>query len=120
LQRRQLFVLRLNSMPTIKKYLRWAVLGLIFLLTASVNLFCVVIDNDNDGDPTTGVTIEFTAVQGKRIQVVANPVHQKSTLASKVFRSCFFYKQRTERSDDVNTNSSFSNLINVLGSPLRC
>ena len=107
-------------MHTIRKYLRWALLGLIFVLTASVNLFCVVIDNDGDGDPTTGVTIEFTAVQGKRIQVVANPVHQKSTLASKVSRSCFFYKQRTERSDDVNTNSSFSNLINVLGSPLRC
>jgi hypothetical protein len=113
-------VLRLNSMPTIKKYLRWAVLGLIFVLTASVNMFCVVIDNDGDGDPTTGLTIEFTVVPGKRIQVVANPVHQKSTLASKVFRAGFFYKQRTERSDDVSTNSSFSNLVNVLGSPLRC
>jgi hypothetical protein len=113
-------VLRLNSMPTIKKYLRWAVLGLIFVLTASVNMFCVVIDNDGDGDPTTGLTIEFTVVPGKRIQVVANPVHQKSTLASKVFRVGFFYKQRTERSDDVSTNSSFSNLVNVLGSPLRC
>jgi hypothetical protein len=107
-------------MLTIKKYFRWAVLGLIFVLTASVNLFCVVIDNDDDGDPTTGLTIEFTVVPGKRIQVVANPVHQKSTLASKVFRSGFFYKQRTERSDDVNTNSSFSNLIDVLGTPLRC
>lgn len=90
------------------------------MLTASVNLFCVVVDNDGDGDPTTGVTIEFCAVQGKRIQVVANPMHQRSTLASKVFRSGFFYKQRIERSDDVNTNSSFSNLVNPLGSPLRC
>src|SRR3954447_15216304 len=110
----------LNSMLTIKKYFRWAVLGLIFVLTASVNLFCIVIDNDDDGDPTTGLTIEFTVVPGKRIQVVANPVHQKSTLASKVFRSGFIYKQRIERSDGVNTNSSFSNLIYVLGSPLRC
>ncbi len=107
-------------MHTIKKYLRWGLLGLIFVLTASVNLFCVVVDNDGDGDPTTGVTIEFCAVQGKRIQVVANPMHQRSTLASKVFRSGFFYKQRIERSDDVNTNSSFSNLVNPLGSPLRC
>jgi hypothetical protein len=107
-------------MHTIKKYLRWAVLGLIFVLTASVNLFCVVIDNDGDGDPTTGLTIEFSAVPGKRIQVAANPMHQKSTTASKVFRAGFFYKQRTERSDDVSTNSSFSNLLNVLGSPLRC
>jgi hypothetical protein len=107
-------------MPTIKKYFRWAVLGLIFVLTASVNLFCVVVDNDGDGDPTTGLTIEFTVVPGKRIQVVANPVQQKSIVASRVFRSNFFYKQRTERSDDMNTNSSFSNLINVLGSPLRC
>ena len=107
-------------MHTIKKYLRWAVLGLIFLLTASINLFCVVVDNDGDGDPTTGVTVEFCAVQGKRIQVVVNPVHLKSTLAAKVFRAGFFYKQRTERSDDLSTNSSFSNLVNVLGSPLRC
>jgi hypothetical protein len=107
-------------MRRIKKYLRWAVLGLIFLLTASINLFCVVVDNDGDGDPTTGVTIEFCAVQGKRIQVVVNPVHLKSTLASKVFRAGFFYKQRIEHSDDANTNSSFSNLIDRLGSPLRC
>ena len=107
-------------MLTIKKYLRWTVLGVIFLLTASVNLFCVVIDNDDDGDPTTGLTIEFTVVPGKRIQVVANPVHQKSMAAPKVFRSAFFYKQHIEHSDDANTNSSFSNLIDRLGSPLRC
>ncbi len=106
-------------MSTIKRYLRWAVLGLIFVLTASVNLFCVVIDNDDDGDPTTGLTIEFTAVQGKRIQI-ASPVHLKSTLALKVFRARFFHKQRVERSNELNTNSSFSNLIDLLGPPLRC
>ena len=100
--------------------MRWAVLGLIFVLTASVNLFCVVIDNDDDGDPTTGLTIEFTAVQGKRIQVVASPVHLKATVAFKVFRARFFHKQRFERSNELNTNSSFSNLINLLGPPLRC
>lgn len=107
-------------MLTIKKYLRWAVLGLIFVLTASVNLFCVVIDNDDDGDPTTGLTIEFTAVQGKRIQVVASPVHLKSTPVSKLFRVRFFHKQRGERSNELNTNSSYSNLIDLLGPPLRC
>ena len=107
-------------MPTIKRYLRWAVLGLIFVLTASVNLFCVVIDNDGDGDPTTGVTIEFSAVQGQRIQVVSNPIHLNSTLASKVFRAGFFYRQRMERSDDLDTNSGFFNLTVLLASPLRC
>lgn len=107
-------------MRTIRRYLRWALLGLIFLLTASVNLFCVVIDNDGDGDPTTGVTIEFSAVQGQRIQVVANPIHLNSTLASKVFRAGFFYKQRMERSDDLDTNSGFFNLTVLLASPLRC
>lgn len=107
-------------MLTIKKYFRWAVLGLIFVLTASVNLFCVVIDNDDDGDPTTGLTIEFTAVQGKKIQVVASPVHLKSTPTSKVFHARFFPKQRVERSNDLNTNSSFSGLIDLLGPPLRC
>jgi hypothetical protein len=107
-------------MRTIQRYLRWALLGLIFLLTASVNLFCVVIDNDDDGDPTTGLTIEFTAVQGQRIQVVADPIHLNSTLASKVFRAGFFYRQRTERSDDLDTNSGFFNLTVLLASPLRC
>lgn len=107
-------------MRTIQRYLRWALLGLIFLLTASVNLFCVVIDNDGDGDPTTGVTIEFSAVQSQRIQVVANPIHLNSTLASKVFRAGFFYKQRIERSDDLDTNSGFFNLTVLLASPLRC
>jgi hypothetical protein len=106
-------------MLTIKRYLRWALLGLIFVLTASVNLFCIVIDNDDDGDPTTGLTIEFTVVPGKRIQV-ANLVHLKSTLASKILRARFFHKQRVERSNDLNTNSSFSNLIDLLGPPLRC
>jgi hypothetical protein len=109
-----------NSMRKIQRYLRWALLGLIFVLTASVNLFCVVIDNDGDGDPTTGVTIEFSIVQGKRIQVVTNPIHLHSTHASKVFRAGFFYKQRMERSDDLNTNSSYFNLTVLLASPLRC
>ncbi|HEY2233792.1 MAG TPA: hypothetical protein VGK01_09990 [Candidatus Angelobacter sp.] len=107
-------------MRTIQKYLRWALLGLIFVLTASVNLFCIVIDNDNDGDPTTGVTIEFTVVAGKRIQIVANPMCLKSAMVAKVFRAGFFYKQRIDHSNDVNTNSSLSDLIDRLGSPLRC
>jgi hypothetical protein len=85
-----------------------------------VNLFCVVIDNDNDGDPTTGVTIEFTVVPGKRIQIVANPMRLKSAVVAKVFRAGFSYKQRIDHSNDVNTNSSFSDLIDRLGSPLRC
>ena len=107
-------------MRTIKRYLRWALLGLIFVLTASVNLFCVVIDNDDDGDPTTGLTIEFTAVQGKRIQVVADPMHLKSTLPSKILRARFFHKQRIDRSNELDTNSNFSSLIDLLGPPLRC
>lgn len=113
-------MIKLDSMHTIRKCLRWALLGLIFLLTASVNLFCVVIDNDNDGDPTTGVTIEFTVVPGKRIQVVANPMRLKPAVAGKVFRAAFFYKQRSDHSNDVSTNSSFSDLLDRLGSPLRC
>jgi hypothetical protein len=104
----------------IKRYLRWALLGLIFVLTASVNMFCVVIDNDGDGDPTTGVTIEFSAVQGKSIQVATDPSHMCPSLASKVFRAGFFYKQRMERSDDLDTNSGFFNLTVLLASPLRC
>ncbi|HXA83830.1 MAG TPA: hypothetical protein VNZ47_02065 [Candidatus Dormibacteraeota bacterium] len=106
-------------MRNIRKYLRCALLGMLIVLTASLNLFCVFVDTD-DGDPTTGVTIEFSAVQGKRIQVVANPIHLHSTLASKVFRARFFYRQRMERSDDLDSNSGFFNLIVLLASPLRC
>jgi hypothetical protein len=107
-------------MLMIQRYLRWALLGLIFLLTASVNLFCVVIDNDGDGDPTTGVTIEFSAVQGQRIQVVMNPVRLHSTHASRVFRASLISTQRIERPDDPSTHSGFLSLTDRLASPLRC
>src|SRR5882672_6000854 len=84
------WLVRPNSMLTIQRYLRWALLGLIIVLTASINLFCIVIDNDDDGDPTTGVTIEFHVVPGKRVQVAASLVHVQSTLASNLFGSVFF------------------------------
>jgi hypothetical protein len=109
-----------NSMCTIKRYLRCALLGLIFVLTASLNLFCVVVDNDGDGDPTTGVTIEFSAVQGKRIQVASNLKHVHSPLALEVLRTGFFHKQLFKRSDSLDTTSGFFNLIDLLASPLRC
>jgi hypothetical protein len=107
-------------MIKIKKYLRGALLGLIIVLTASINLFCVVIDNDGDGDPTTGATIEFHVVPGKRMQVVTNLLHVHSTLADKVFRTGFFHPQPFARAADLDTTSSFFNLIDLLASPLRC
>jgi hypothetical protein len=107
-------------MLTIKRCLRCALLGLIFVLTASVNLFCVVVDNDGDGDPTTGVTIEFTAVQGKRIQVATNLKQVHSTLAPKLLRAAFFHTQLLKGSDDLDTTSGIFNLIDLLASPLRC
>jgi hypothetical protein len=107
-------------MLMIKRYLCGALLGLIIVLTASINLFCVVVDNDGDGDPTTGVTIEFRVVQNKRLQVVTNLLHLHSTLASKVFRARFVSTQRIERSDVLDTTSGFFNLIDLLASPLRC
>jgi hypothetical protein len=107
-------------MRVIQRYLRWALLGLIFVLTASVNLFCVVVDNDDDGDPTTGVTIEFSVIQGKRIQAVTNPVRLHSTLACKAFRARFVHTQRIDRWNDVDSSSGFFNLIDRLASPLRC
>jgi hypothetical protein len=104
----------------IKRYLRWTLLGLVIVLTASVNLMCVVVDNDDDGDPTTGVVIEFTAVQGKRVQVVNNLLHLHSKLASKMFRKRVFHAQNIERSDNLNPTSDFFNLTDLLSSPLRC
>jgi len=107
-------------MRVIQRYLRWALLGLIIVLTASINLFCVVIDNDDDGDPTTGVTIEFHVVPGKRVQVAASLVHVQSTLASRLFGSVFFSRQPIERSNDLESASRFFDLVDLLASPLRC
>jgi len=107
-------------MRTIKKYLGWALLGLIIVLTASVNLFCVVVDNDNDGDPTTGVTVEFHVIQGKRAQVVTNLAHMHSPITAKLFGAGLPSTQLVERPADLDNDSDVSNLIDLLGSPLRC
>ena len=107
-------------MLAIKKYLRWALLGLIMVLTASVNLFCVVVDNDNDGDPTTGVTVEFHVIQGKKAQVVTNLAHMQSPIAAKLFRAGLPPVYVAERPADLDNHSVFSNLIDLLASPLRC
>jgi len=107
-------------MRTIKKYLGLALLGLIIVLTASVNLFCVVVDNDGDGDPTTGVTVEFHVIQGKKIQVVTNLAHMHSSIAAKLFRAGHPSMQLVERPADLDNNTGFSNLIDLLASPLRC
>ena len=107
-------------MRTIKKYLGLALLGLVIVLTASVNLFCVVVDNDGDGDPTTGVTIEFHVIQGKKAQFVTNLAHMYSPIAAKLFRDGMPSTQLLERPADLDNDSSFSNPIDLLGSPLRC
>jgi len=108
-------------MRTIKKYLGLALLGLIIVLTASVNLFCVVVDNDGDGDPTTGVTIEFHVIQGKKAQFVTNLAHMYSPIAAKLFRDGIPSITRlVERPADLDNNSDCADLIDLLGSPLRC
>jgi hypothetical protein len=107
-------------MRTIKKYLGLALLGLIIVLTASVNLFCVVVDNDGDGDPTTGVTIEFHVIQGKRAQFVTNLSHIYSPVAAKLFRAAIPSTQLVEQTADLDNDSDFSDVIDLLGSPLRC
>ena len=108
-------------MRTIKKYLGLALLGLVIVLTASVNLFCVVVDNDGDGDPTTGVTIEFHVIQGKKAQFVTNLAHMYSPIAAKLFRDGIPSITRlVERPADLDNGSDFSDLIDLLGPPLRC
>jgi hypothetical protein len=107
-------------MRTIKRYLGLAVLGLVIVLTASVNLFCVVVDNDNDGDPTTGVTVEFHVIQGKKAQFVTNLAHMYSPMGAKLFRAAVPSTQLVEQPADLDNDSDFSNLIDVLGPPLRC
>lgn len=107
-------------MRTIKKYLGLAMLGLVIVLTASVNLFCVVVDNDGDGDPTTGVTIEFHVIQGKKAQFVTNLAHMYSPIAARLFRDGIPTMQMVEHPADLDNPSVFSNPIDVLASPLRC
>ncbi|HEX3585555.1 MAG TPA: hypothetical protein VH024_06140 [Candidatus Angelobacter sp.] len=107
-------------MRTIKKYLGLALLGLIIVLTASVNLFCVVVDNDGDGDPTTGVTIEFHVIQGKKAQFVTNLARMYSPVAAKLFRAAIPSTQLVEQTADLDNDSDFSDVIDLLGSPLRC
>jgi len=107
-------------MRTIKKYLGLALLGLVIVLTASVNLFCVVVDNDNDGDPTTGVTVEFHVIQGKKAQFVTNLAHMYSPIAAKLFRAGVPSMQLVEQPADLGNDSDFSNLIDLVGPPLRC
>jgi hypothetical protein len=107
-------------MRTIKKYLGLALLGLVIVLTASVNLFCVVVDNDGDGDPTTGVTIEFHVIQGKKAQFVTNLAHMYSPIAAKLFREGIPSTQLVVRPADLGNDSDSSNLIDLLGPPLRC
>src|SRR5205823_10767791 len=97
-------------MRTIKKYLGLALLGLIIVLTASVNLLCVVVDNDGDGDPTTGVTIEFHVIQGKKAQFVTNLAHMYSPIAAKLFRAGIPSTQVAARPADLENVSDFSDL----------
>src|SRR5580765_1955288 len=107
-------------MRTIKRYLGLALLGLVIVLTASVNLFCVVVDNDGDGDPTTGVTVEFHVIQGKKAQFVTNLAHMYSPMAAKLFRVAVPSTQLVEQPADLDNDSHFSDVIDLLGSPLRC
>ena len=107
-------------MRTIKKYLGLGLLGLVIVLTGSVNLFCVVVDNDNDGDPTTGVTVEFHVIQGKKAQFVTNLAHMYSPVAARLFRAAIPSTQVMGRPTNLDNDSDFSNLIDLLGPPLRC
>lgn len=107
-------------MQTIKKYLGMALLGLVIVLTASVNLFCIVVDNDGDGDPTTGVTVEFHVIQARKAQFVTALAHIYSPIAAKLFRAAVPSTQLVERPADLGNDSDFSNLIDLLGPPLRC
>ena len=106
-------------MTVIQRCLRCTLLGLLIVLTASLNLFCVFIDSD-DGDPTTGVTLEFSAVQGKKTQVTNNLRNPHSNLTPKLFRRGFIHTLLVEKPVDVETASGSPNLTVLLASPLRC
>jgi hypothetical protein len=105
-------------MTLVKKFLSRAVLALMFVLTASAGMFCIVVDNDGDGDPTTGLTIEFTLLPCKKSPGVTK-LQMQSTVGPKMCRVAPFRRPSFERSGELRASSDSFNLVE-LASPLRC
>lgn len=107
-------------MTLFKRYSRWGLLGLIFLLTTSSPLLCVVIDNDGDDDPTTGTVVEFNIISCKEVRIAANMVRAHSTRISRMPRMAHPRNWLSEQLEEVrHSPTSFGPSESFLA-PLRC
>jgi hypothetical protein len=107
-------------MTLVKRYLRWGLLGLIFLLTASTSMLCVVVDNDGDGDPTTGTTVEFSIICCKEVQAATKIVQAHSSRISRMPRIAHLRNWLSEQLEDVGRTPLLLTPSESFLAPLRC
>jgi len=110
----------LRSMTLVKRYLRWGLLGLIFLLTASASMLYVVIDNDGDGDPTTGTIVEFSIISCKEVQVSASTVQAHSNRTARMPRIAHPTNWLSEKLEQVRPAPLLLGASDSFLAPLRC
>lgn len=107
-------------MTLVKRYLRWGLLGLIFLLTASTSLLCVVIDNDGDGDPTTGTIVEFSIISCKEVQAATKIVQAHSKRISRMPRTAPLRNWLSEQLEEIWHAPALLVSSEPFLTPLRC
>lgn len=112
--------IKLRSMTLVKRYLRWGLLGLIFLLTASAPMLCVVIDNDDDNDPTTGTIVEFSIISCKEIRAATSMVQAHSNRTSEVVRVARPKNWSSKQLEEVRRALVLLAPSESFPSPLRC
>jgi hypothetical protein len=110
----------LRSMTLVKRYLRWGLLGLIFLLTASTSMLYVVIDNDGDGDPATGTIVEFTIFSCREVQVSPSVVQAHSNRIARMPRMTRPANWLSEQLEQVRPAPLLSASSESFLTPLRC
>lgn len=107
-------------MTLVKRYLRWGLLGLIFLLTASTSMLYVVIDNDGDGDPTTGTVVEFSIISCKEVRVATNMVQAHSNRSAGIARIAHSSHWLSEQLEQAPRTTIASVPSESFLAPLRC
>ena len=108
------------QMTLVKRYLRWGLLGIIFLITASSPMLCVVIDNDGDGDPTTGTIVEFSIISCKEIRVATSMVQAHSNGTSRMPRTAHLRNWLSEQLEAVRHAPVLFASPESFLAPLRC
>lgn len=107
-------------MTLVKRYLRWGLLGLFFLLTASTSMLYVVVDNDGDGDPTTGTVVEFTIFSCKEVRVANSMVQAHSNSSARMPRIAHRSHWLSEQLEQVPRTAGLSASAESFVAPLRC